>query len=351
MSGPKAINPGIVTIANYLLIYAKVKSQWRPNRVLKPLERDTRYSKFIENIDENFSRWKLVGLREAFARSREMTVAQLRDELGDDYEDALNDFVLENAGRVVRTARVKDKDVNENAREALQQSRDTPGTVFCSAREHRSDYFFFNGEQLLFYSNKTHIIDGRNVAGEVLSNIWDDLLSNNLHNEGGVSFPKGKKPEGLIKRIFELVTKRGDLVLDSFAGSGTTGAVAHKMGRRWIMVELGQHATTHIVPRLKAVVDGTDSSGITKAVSWKGGGGFRYYRLAPSLLEKDRWGNWVISNTYNPHMLAEAVCKLIRIATRHLSATNCSSSANRFGCATVGKQPLATPRSHLYFAG
>jgi len=125
-----------------------------------------------------------------------------------------------------------------------------------------------------------------------------------------VQFPNGKKPEALIKKILELSTTTSDLVLDSFAGSGTTGAVAHKMGRRWIMVELGEHCHTHIIPRLKKVIDGADTGGITEAVGWKGGGGFRYYRLAPSLLEKDQFGNWVISKEYNPAMLAEAMCKL-----------------------------------------
>ena len=98
------------------------------------------------------------------------------------------------------------------------------------------------------------------------------------------------KPELLISTLIGSVTQPGDWVLDSFAGSGTTGAVAHKMGRRWIMVELGDHCHTHIIPRLKKVVDGEDSGGVTKATGWKGGGGFRYYRLAPSLLEKDEFG-------------------------------------------------------------
>ncbi|RKT46368.1 site-specific DNA-methyltransferase [Thiocapsa rosea] len=118
------------------------------------------------------------------------------------------------------------------------------------------------------------------------------------------------KPEKLLKRILEIASNPGDLILDSFAGSGTTGAVAHKMGRRWIMVELGEHCHTHIIPRLKKVIDGEDPGGISKAVDWKGGGGFRYYRLAPSLLEKDTWGNWVINRDYNATMLAEALCKL-----------------------------------------
>jgi adenine-specific DNA-methyltransferase len=118
------------------------------------------------------------------------------------------------------------------------------------------------------------------------------------------------KPERLLKRVLELATTPGDLVLDSFAGSGTTGAVAHKMGRRWIMVELGEHCHTHIIPRLKKVIDGEDPGGITEAVGWKGGGGFRYYRLAPSLLERDRWGNWVVSREYDAPMLAQALCRL-----------------------------------------
>jgi adenine-specific DNA-methyltransferase len=98
--------------------------------------------------------------------------------------------------------------------------------------------------------------------------------------------------------------------LDSFAGSGTTGAVAQKMGRRWIMVELGEHCHTHIIPRLQKVINGEDKGGVTEAAGWKSGGGFRYFSLAPSLLEKDRWGNWVVNKEYNAEMLAAAICKL-----------------------------------------
>lgn len=140
---------------------------------------------------------------------------------------------------------------------------------------------------------------------------WQGFPLNNLTKEGGVKFPNGKKPEALVKRIFDLASSEGDWVLDSFAGSGTTGAVAHKMGRPWIMVELKEHCHTHIIPRMQKVIDGTDQGGITQAVGWKGGGGFRYYRLGPSLIEEDRFGNPVISKKFNPAMLAEAMCKLM----------------------------------------
>lgn len=117
------------------------------------------------------------------------------------------------------------------------------------------------------------------------------------------------KPEKLVERVLALATKPGDIVLDSFAGSGTTGAVAHKMGRRWIMVELGEHCNTHIIPRLQKVIDGDDKGGITGTTGWSGGGGFKFYRLAPTLLERDRWGNLVINSQYNAVMLTQAVCK------------------------------------------
>ena len=109
------------------------------------------------------------------------------------------------------------------------------------------------------------------------------------------------KPERLLERVIALATQSGDLVLDSFAGSGTTGAVAHKMGRRWIMIELGEHCHTHIIPRLQKVVSGADKGGITEAVNWQGGG-FRYYKLAPSLIVNDRWGNPVINPDMQNHM-------------------------------------------------
>ncbi len=147
-----------------------------------------------------------------------------------------------------------------------------------------------------------------------IRSIWMDIGSNTEATKeikeifGSKAFDT-PKPEKLIEKILSVSTQPGDIVLDSFAGSGTTGTVAHKMGRKWIMVELGEHCDTHIVPRLQKVIDGTDQGGISKAINWKGGGGFRYYRLAPSMLEKDKWGNWVISKDYNPEMLAEAMCK------------------------------------------
>lgn len=116
------------------------------------------------------------------------------------------------------------------------------------------------------------------------------------------------KPERLIERIITLGSNPGDLVLDSFLGSGTTAAVAHKMGRRWIGVELGDHAYTHCAVRMKKVIEG-EQGGISNSQNWRGGGGFKFYELAPSLLNKDKYGNLVINKDYNADMLAAAMAK------------------------------------------
>jgi adenine-specific DNA-methyltransferase len=309
-SGPKAINPGLVTTANYIVFYAKDRSNWKPNRIHQAISRDDRYSSFIENYEEPFSRWRLCTLREAFSRQHKLSWNEVRAKYAEKLEDELSKFVIRFRDRVVQPALIRDKDINEEARAALQRSRENPTEVYCSEREERDNYYFLNGKQLLFYRNKVKRVGGVETSSLSASNIWDDILSNNVHQEGGVSLPKGKKPEALLERILSFVTNPNDIVLDSFGGSGTTGAVAHKMGRRWIVVELGEQCHTHIIPRLHKVIDGTDQDGISKALNWKGGGGFRYYRIAHSLMEKDKWGNWVVSQEYNPAMLAEAICKL-----------------------------------------
>lgn len=175
----------------------------------------------------------------------------------------------------------------------------------------KTELFYYNAELFSWLKDTADTADGKIVKNTNLTNFWrhEDIPKADIANEGGVNFSRGKKPEQLLKRIIDISTNPGDLVLDSFGGSGTTGAVAHKMGRRWIMIELGEHCQTHIVPRLKRVIDGEDQGGISKTVGWLGGGGFRYCTLAPSLLKRDQWGNWVINPAYNGEMLAEAMCK------------------------------------------
>ena len=148
--------------------------------------------------------------------------------------------------------------------------------------------------------------------GSSVKTWWDDFGTATEATKDlqkiGVTFST-PKPERLLHQILSIATNKSDLVLDSFAGSGTTGVVAHKMRRHWIMVELNNHCFTEVIPRLKKVINGDDATGVTEQTKWVGGGGFRFYTLAPSLLAKDKWGNWVINHEYDANMLVSAVCK------------------------------------------
>ena len=218
-------------------------------------------------------------------------------------------YALEHRDSVFQAVAISDA-AGRSIVDAREQSKRNTDKVICVERNGYEDVYVLNGRQVYFYSSKVREIDGDFVPAKPLTNLWTDIPWNGIANEGGVEFKNGKKPEKLIRRCLEIASNRGDWVLDSFAGSGTTGAVAHKMGRRWIMVELGEHCHTHIIPRLRKVIDGADKGGVTEATNWQGGGGFRYYSLAPSLIVNDRWGNPVINPEYNAAQLAEALAKL-----------------------------------------
>ena len=285
--GHKAINPGLVTVTNYIVIYARNKANgWKPNRVFTKRDRDKRYANFIENFDDGYRNWRLIPLTRAFAHSFDSTPTAVRKKLQDKYDNELNEFVIENAHKVVQPVPPAYAGVGQKTRDMIDASLENPGYVFLQERERYPDIYLKNGKRWLFYKDKLKEIDGELVSGEPLTNLWDDLLSNNLHNEGGVSFPRGKKPESLAKRLIELFSDEGDLVLDSFLGSGTTATVAHKMGRRYIGIEMGDSAVTHCVPRLNRVIEG-EQGGISQAVDWQGGGGFRFYRLGAPAFDED----------------------------------------------------------------
>lgn len=171
--------------------------------------------------------------------------------------------------------------------------------------------YYYNCELLSWLKDTTSLSDGNMTKATKMTTLWKhgEIPKADIANEGGVNFPRSKKPEQLLRRIIEMSTDPGDIVLDSFLGSGTTAAVAHKMGRRYIGIELGDHCYTHCKPRLDAVIDG-EHSGISKAVNWHGGGGYKFYELAPTLIVKDKYGNPVFSEQYSPEMLVAAVAKI-----------------------------------------
>jgi adenine-specific DNA-methyltransferase len=268
---------------DHVLIYAKNKETWRPNRLERTAAMDSRY----RNPDSHpKGPWKATPL---YAKRT-----------GSEKEQAFS-FRFKNG--VVWTP-------------PRGTSPRFPAAALRQMDE--NDEIWFGNDGDANPSRKTFLSELK-LAEPPAPTVWLHADTGNNHEareEVKAINPNDAfatpKPEKLLKRIIALATDPGDLMLDSFGGSGTTGAVAHKMGRRWIMAELGKHCETHIVPRLRKVIDGADAGGVTEAVEWKGGGGFRYYRLAPSLLEKDAWDNWIIAKEfYDPAKLAQAVCKLM----------------------------------------
>ena len=147
--------------------------------------------------------------------------------------------------------------------------------------------------------------------GSVMTTLWDDVdTTTNATKHSQQLFNSSftnPKPENLIERVLLLATKKGDLVLDSFLGSGTTAAVAHKMGRRYIGIEMGDQAYDYCKVRLDKVINGEDLGGITSSQNWQGGGGYKFYELAPSLVVEDKFGNSIINKEYNAEMLSAAM--------------------------------------------
>ncbi|QTW20001.1 site-specific DNA-methyltransferase [Comamonas kerstersii] len=287
---PQANSVWLSDSHDHVLVYARNKELWRPNLLPRTTESDSRYA----NLDNDpRGPWT----------SGDFTISLTGGQRGAQYAKT---GISENIFEIT----------TPSGRKLLPTKGRCWGASPKRFEELRADnriWFGENGNNVprikRFLSEvqegivcmtvwlRTEVGDNQEAKREVTKFNSDEIFST-------------PKPEKLIKRVIELATNPGDLVLDSFAGSGTTGAVAHKMGRRWIMVELGEHCHTHIIPRLQKVIDGEDKGGISESVNWQGGGGFRYYKLAPSLIVNDRWGNPVINPEYNAAQLAEAIAKL-----------------------------------------
>lgn len=261
---------------DHILVYAKNKEIWRPNLLPRTEDMDKRY-KNPDNDPRGV--WK----------PSDFSVKT--------YSTA-NDYPIElPSGRVVYPPEsrcwVSSKDRFEELKKENRIWFGSTGNNVPSVKKFLTEVQAGSVSKTIWFRVEV----GDNQEAKKETKVFD--------SESVFSTPK---PERLIERILYLGSKENDLVLDSFLGSGTTAAVAHKMGRRWIGVELGEHAKTHCFPRLKAVVDG-EQGGISKAVNWQGGGGFKFYTLAPSLLNQDKFGNWIISTEYNAQMLAAAMSK------------------------------------------
>ena len=288
-SSPQANATWLSDNHDHILVYAKSKQSWKPNLLPRTEEMDTAF----KNPD-NDSRglWKPVDFTISLTGGQRGAQYARTGHSPNIYE------IITPSGRKVMPAKGRCWGASpERYKELVKDKR---------------IWFGLDGSNVptikRFKSEVTDGIVARTVwlRDEVGDNTEAKREALEFNHENVFATPK---PEKLIYRVFILASNENDLVLDSFLGSGTSAAVAHKMGRKYIGIEFGDHATTHCLPRLKKVVQGKDGLALSEALGWKGGGGFKFYELAPSLLRKDKYGNWVIDEKYNANMLAAAMCK------------------------------------------
>lgn len=275
-----SVNPGVFETAEYILAFAKHKKQWTFNSQFVKTEYDDNYAYCITNYDESYECWKfdridaIVAKQEGFKNKRE-AIRNLKEPV---FMQLVSDFALQNKDSVFRLTAIND-DAAEDAVKLREKSKSNPDAVYCLKRFNNTHLYVTKGQEIAFYSKKIRNIDGEETPSIQLSNIWIDTSYEGIAKEGGVKLKGGKKPEKLIKRIIDLASNPKDIVLDFFAGSGTTAAVAYKMNRRFITCDQLKEQISKAVKRLSKVSEG-EQSGISKSIGWQGGGSFVYCELS-----------------------------------------------------------------------
>lgn len=279
ITGAKVINPGLVNISENVVMYSNGQGKWQPQDAFREKGYDDRYGKMILNINAKPEKWEYSTVLDEFAKEKGVAKTQLRKQLGDAYNDELLKFVIDNSERVIRLAALDTDSVSQEVVKLSKESKKHLEKVYVLPREDGfNDYYITNGQTILFYKDRLRRIGDKIVPVEKVSDIWDDVLPNDIHNEGGVVLKKGKKPEKLIDRILDSTTKEGELVMDYFAGSATSGAVCLKSHRKFINVEANEYFDSIPLRRIKNTLFG-DKSGVTDTHMWKGGGVVKYIRL------------------------------------------------------------------------
>ncbi len=268
-TGHKAINRGPVNVADYLLVYAKDKRRFRPNAGYRRRDRDPAYGTVIADRaapPETYT-FQPLGRAVAEAMGYPSRLAATRALGRDVFAARVDRFCLDEPERVVRFAQPRYEAVSQEARALIDRSRLEPSRVFVLQREGFRPLILRGGNRLLFLSDKVKDHEGERCFVEPLTNVWDDIPFQGLAREGGVTFSRNKKPERLLARIVQLFSDVGDWVLDPFLGSGTTAAVAEKLGRKYVGIEGSQAVFDELcVPRLERVIAGKDAAGIRKVV-------------------------------------------------------------------------------------
>lgn len=303
-SGFKTINPSPYDAAEYILMFAKNKTNYIYKPIYVKSEYDFGYNKYIKNINDNYKKWEIIGLNQYVAELKGFKdTREAKKHFGEYvFKSLISEFAMNNASCIFQGTAIGN-DAGADILELKKESINKENTVCCLIRENGNTEYAYNGRQVYFYSNKLKEIDGELTPSKLLTNIWMDIPYNGISNEGNVKFAESKKPEKLIERLFRIANVTEDeTILDSFGGSGTTISVANKLKLNWIGIELGNHTDTHIIKRLSDVISNNDVTGISKAVNWQGGGSFKYYHLGESIIKINEDGtgdfNWKLGKNY-----------------------------------------------------
>lgn len=280
-AGFKTVNPGPIDVTEYILFYTKNKSAFNFKKGYVPVGYNINYNLYLVNPNDKAEEWKFVPIKDALLNHMDFaSEKEAKAKYGTLWKSILKEliqqFAFENAKQIVS---VRDPHKpTDTVKELMAKSRETE-KVISMERENAETSYFYKGGALAFYSNKLREIDGELTVTELLTDFWSHISWAGIANEGGVKLKNGKKPEKLLKQIMELTTERGDIVLDFFLGCGTTAAVAHKMHRQYIGIEQLDYGKNDSVVRINNVIKG-DTTGVSKALSWQGGGSFVYCELA-----------------------------------------------------------------------
>lgn len=277
--GYKSTSKNLFKQTSFILLYAKNKSLFNINKLLVERKYDPAYRFIFENISIAENKWTWKDLNSVVATSlsfkdKKEAISALGE---DNFLNELANYALNNADRVFRTASVTGGAYKKREK-TIKLSKKNKNKIIRHPSDDM-DYMFIGGERVLFYKERLSTIDGEIVPASLLTDLWTDISVEGIAKEGGVVLERGKKPEQLIRRIIELSTKTNDIVLDFNLGSGTTCAVAQKLGRKYIGIEQLDYGDNDSVQRLINVING-DASGVSKAVGWKSGGSFVYSELA-----------------------------------------------------------------------
>lgn len=284
-SGFKTVNLGLFETAEYILMYGVSKGDFEYTPQYEVAPYDENYKFYVSNVNEDPSKWVIDDVRKILCREEgidpdktNQPYSKLKEKIGEGvYLQKLEGFALENSESVFRLTAIGN-DAGGETLDAMKRSKKSKDKVFKVERNGKSTRHVINGQEAAFYEKKIQIIDGEKVATTILTNIWTDIAYEGIASEGGVTLKKGKKPEKLLRRIIDMSSSEGDIVMDYHLGSGTTAAVAHKMGRQYIGVEQLNYGENDSQARLCNVI-AEDTTGISKSVNWKGGGSFTYLEL------------------------------------------------------------------------